>query len=103
MSVLDAILGLRRSEHREAVARRYALDAWLASIPEPASGILAATPKPEAPHVCQSCRACVPEEEQYTRMITCVTCGNKRCPKASNHALECTGSNAPGQKGSVYE
>lgn len=34
--------------------------------------------------------------------VLCPTCGNKRCPKASNHDLECTGSNLPGQPGSVY-
>lgn len=36
------------------------------------------------------------------RMILCPTCGNKRCPKASNHVLDCTRSNEPGQDGSVY-
>ena len=35
-------------------------------------------------------------------MITCRTCGNKRCPKASDCSLECTNSNEPGQEGSVY-
>lgn len=35
--------------------------------------------------------------------IVCVTCGNKRCPHATDHALPCTNSNEPGQKGSVYE
>ena len=37
-----------------------------------------------------------------TRMIVCPTCGNKRCPKASDHRLDCTDSNAAGQPGSVY-
>lgn len=37
-----------------------------------------------------------------TRMIVCPTCGNKRCPHASDHRLACTGSNEPGQPGSVY-
>lgn len=37
-----------------------------------------------------------------TRMILCAICGNKRCPHASDHTLECTGSNDPGQPGSVY-
>lgn len=37
-----------------------------------------------------------------TFMITCKTCGNKRCPKASDHTLECTNSNDPGQAGSIY-
>lgn len=36
------------------------------------------------------------------RMIWCGTCGNKRCPKATDHRLVCTGSNEPGQPGSVY-
>lgn len=38
-----------------------------------------------------------------TRMILCPSCENKRCPKASDHRLACTGSNATGQPGSVYE
>lgn len=33
----------------------------------------------------------------------CPVCGNKRCPKGTDHDLECTGSNEPGQKGSRYE
>jgi hypothetical protein len=36
------------------------------------------------------------------RMRLCPTCGNKRCPKATNAIFECTGSNEPGQAGSVY-
>jgi uncharacterized OB-fold protein len=35
-------------------------------------------------------------------MITCEKCGNKRCPKATDCELECTNSNASGQKGSIY-
>jgi hypothetical protein len=35
-------------------------------------------------------------------MILCPTCGNKRCPKASDHELACTNSNATGQPGSIY-
>ena len=37
------------------------------------------------------------------RMFLCETCGNKRCPHATDHRLECRGSNEPGQKGSLYE
>jgi hypothetical protein len=37
------------------------------------------------------------------RMIVCARCGNKRCPHATDHAEECTNSNAPGQPGSIYE
>ena len=41
-------------------------------------------------------------DEMRVRMILCPTCGCKRCPKASDHDLACTGSNEPGQSGSVY-
>jgi hypothetical protein len=40
---------------------------------------------------------------KYSRMYLCETCGNKRCPHATDHRLTCTHSNAPGQKGSMYE
>lgn len=36
------------------------------------------------------------------RMIVCPECGNKRCPRATDHRLECTKSNDPGQPGSRY-
>jgi len=39
----------------------------------------------------------------FTRMILCAKCGNKRCPHANDHRNECTNSNATGQKGSAYE
>lgn len=35
-------------------------------------------------------------------MLVCPTCGHKRCPKASDCAIACTGSNEPGQPGSDY-
>lgn len=40
--------------------------------------------------------------ETMTRMFLCPTCGNKRCPKATDHELGCTNSNEPGQPGSYY-
>jgi len=40
---------------------------------------------------------------EFTVMALCEICGNKRCPHATDHELECTGSNEPGQKGSYYE
>jgi len=40
--------------------------------------------------------------QTLTYMIVCPTCGNKRCPKASDHDLDCTHSNAPGQPGSQF-
>lgn len=44
----------------------------------------------------------IPLPLSAVRMILCPECGNKRCPKASDHRLDCTGSNDPGQAGSVY-
>lgn len=32
----------------------------------------------------------------------CPICGNKRCPHNSDHTLDCTNSNEPGQIGSIY-
>lgn len=40
---------------------------------------------------------------RMARMFLCAICGNKRCPHAADHRLVCTNSNAPGQKGSLYE
>jgi hypothetical protein len=60
---------------------------------------------------CENCHRCLdgvldPANGNFpvtsSRMILCPACGNKRCPKASDHALSCSGSNEPGQKGSVY-
>ena len=39
---------------------------------------------------------------ELTVFITCPACGNKRCPHATDHNLECTNSNEPGQPGSRY-
>jgi hypothetical protein len=41
-------------------------------------------------------------EKCITFMIVCADCGNKRCPKATNHDNECTKSNDVMQPGSVY-
>lgn len=65
---------------------------------------------------CESCGACYQREIdrqeaagvtdawiKYPRLlIVCSECGNKRCPKAANHDQDCTGSNEPGQPGSMY-
>lgn len=37
-----------------------------------------------------------------SRMILCPDCQNKRCPRASDHTLPCTGSNESGQPGSLF-
>lgn len=46
------------------------------------------------------CAACRPNQ---LGMIVCAECGNKRCPKATDHELACTRSNRPGQIGSSWE
>jgi len=50
------------------------------------------------------CRLCFNKSESLLldRMILCSECGNKRCPKATNHELQCTNSNEPNQAGSIY-
>ena len=49
------------------------------------------------------CHRCYHENDALVnKMILCPQCGNKRCPKASDHRLDCTASNEPGQPGSVY-
>ena len=50
------------------------------------------------------CRLCFNKSGSLLldRMILCSECGNKRCPKATNHELQCTDSNAPNQAGSVF-
>lgn len=35
----------------------------------------------------------------FGRMVVCPVCGNKRCPKANDDRLPCSGSNEPGQPG----
>ncbi len=37
-----------------------------------------------------------------SRFYMCETCGCKRCPHATDHRYACTGSNEPGQEGSIY-
>lgn len=39
----------------------------------------------------------------FSKFIVCPDCGNKRCPKSTDHTLSCTNSNETGQSGSRYE
>jgi hypothetical protein len=56
------------------------------------------------------CRQCIKDRGdnlngislEKVMMIVCETCGNKRCPHATNHRYACTDSNEPGQFGSAY-
>lgn len=52
---------------------------------------------------CTTCRPPDPADPSSMRPALCPTCGNKRCPRAHNHTLACTNSNAPGQPGSSWE
>lgn len=50
------------------------------------------------------CWKCLEARQEPIRfMVLCSTCGNKRCPHAADHDLDCTASNEPGQPGSAYE
>lgn len=62
------------------------------------------------PERCE-CHACIAEHDlrgpgglplAMTRMVLCPICGNKRCPRATDHRNACTGSNDAGQRGSLY-
>lgn len=49
------------------------------------------------------CHRCIKDRGEIAmHMVVCPQCGNKRCPRASDHDLACTNSNEPGQTGSVY-
>ena len=48
------------------------------------------------------CYACADTKTRLTTMILCPNCGNKRCPKATDHNNACTNSNEVGQEGSRY-
>lgn len=55
---------------------------------------------------CYNCMHKIKDANGWPRtmstFIVCPACGNKRCPKATDHNLACTNSNEPGQKGSRY-
>lgn len=61
----------------------------------------------QASYDCLSClkalQAMHPNAFIASRLVVCQSCGNKRCPRATDHNLECTGSNEPGQVGSAYQ
>jgi hypothetical protein len=63
--------------------------------------VLAESAPATAPKQCW-CQTCRPITQHDNRMVLCPDCGNKRCPKATDHRNACTGSNEPGQPGSSY-
>jgi len=57
---------------------------------------------------CHKCMECEIDPttflpKSFNTFIVCPNCGNKRCPQATDHTLECTNSNEPGQEGSRYK
>lgn len=60
-------------------------------------------------HTCTAKRRAQTSPSEFAKdamrlqMVLCPVCGNKRCPRASDHNLVCTGSNEPNQTGSVYD
>lgn len=96
---------------------------FIAHAPEDVAWLLeqlerAAPPAPEPPQGMEQreggcwCRRCdnaskaslgaLARLQKGARFIVCPDCGNKRCPKATDHTLACTNSNEPGQAGSVF-
>ena len=51
---------------------------------------------------CHTCRPIDYRDPESVYMRLCPNCGNKRCPKATDHRNECSGSNDAGQIGSIY-
>ena len=56
---------------------------------------------------CYNCKSKEVDERGFSLVIytfiVCPECGNKRCPKSTDHNLACTNSNEPGQEGSRYK
>jgi hypothetical protein len=88
-------------QHYEFIDPKKA-NAVLMSLCQEAADALAAPV--QEPVTCYCCHSCFKASSgmMLDRMILCSECGNKRCPKASDHRLDCTSSNDPGQPGSVY-
>jgi hypothetical protein len=104
----DIIAGLRDSADRLATVVSQTNKYWSAPAIErmrAAADLLAGEVIPDCP-----CRACIVargdkvgnQPREACTMILCRTCGNKRCPHATDHRHACTGSNAVGQPGSIY-
>ena len=59
-------------------------------------------PNSPAPTECPCVRCLQEAKIGIWWMVVCDTCGNKRCPHATDHNFACTNSNEPGQTGSMY-
>ena len=104
----DAEILALAQQHLKAFAQFSPGEVWLEGEVEFARAVLEkwGTPQPvvrEPQCWCLTCRPMRVDDPESIRMALCPTCGNKRCPKANNHSLACSGSNAPGQPGSSWE
>jgi hypothetical protein len=111
---------LRRLSHRELALEALTraeprcagdVDREFAALPPNAVSGRAITAAAEEAFGCRvCCETCwekehKPDTREYLcrPMFLCPTCGNKRCPKSTNHDLDCSGSNDVGQAGSSWE
>jgi len=79
--------------------------AWRVQQDQAITALKEALAQPEQEPVAKyCCRLCFNKSGSLLldRMILCSECGNKRCPKATHHELQCTNSNAPNQAESIY-
>lgn len=86
--------------------RQHIIDSTLAAAPQSPGSEPATVPGKWIPASEQKsdcwCLTCRPVTLNDMRFVVCPDCGNKRCPRANDHRDACTGSNEPGQEGSVY-
>ena len=107
-AVLVNIAGWLRHLADDVTIPYFTNGAFKADCNEAADVLLATPPAPQPVPVKCWCHKCNEHNTinglpfSMTQMILCPECGNKRCPKASDHQLDCTGSNEPNQPGSVY-
>lgn len=104
MELADDYAGWREAKGQDHPASAEARQALRAALERALTGAV-------EPAACE-CHRCIKENDlrdpggrlplSMVKMILCPQCGNKRCPKASDHRLACTGSNDSGQPGSVY-
>ncbi|EPL2267205.1 TPA: hypothetical protein ACS3EN_001190 [Klebsiella pneumoniae] len=109
-TIADAVKFCKETGRQDAGA---AMDAWnacraamLAAAPQLPGSDPATVPGKWIPVSEQKpdcwCLTCRPVTLNDMRFVVCPDCGNKRCPRANDHRDACTGSNEPGQEGSVY-
>lgn len=94
----DAVMALARRFHADSHGLPDGWQDWADEFSRDLRSIAAQAPAAEC--WCETCR---PRTLSDMRFIVCPDCGNKRCPKATDHRNACTNSNEVGQKGSSWE